>query len=87
MYSIYYTHDAKLQLKTIYKSILKPKIDELLKLIENDPFCNSPPYKKLLGNYHGTYSRRINIQHRLFYQVDESNKRIKILGVWGHYKD
>lgn len=87
MYIIYYTKDAKSHLKTIYKPILKDKVDELITLIGIDPFKSPPPYKKLLGIYNGAYSRRINLQHRLFYQVDEQKKYIKILGIWGHYKD
>lgn len=87
MYILYFTNDACKDYKTINKSAYKIKIQELLETIKNNPFQNPPPYKKLVGDYSGAYSRRINLQHRLFYEVDEKNKRIKILRMWGHYGD
>jgi toxin YoeB len=68
-------------------TILKEQVYKLLEIIENDPFANPPPYKKLKGLYSGSYSRRINLKHRLFYQVDEVGKRIKVLRMWSHYGD
>lgn len=87
MYTLYFTNDARKDYKTINKSAHKTKIHELLEIITNNPFQNPPPYKKLTGSYSGAYSRRINLQHRLFYQIDEINKRIKILRMWSHYGD
>jgi toxin YoeB len=78
-YTLYYTKDAISDYKKITRSAYKTKVDELLKIIENTPFQNLPPYKKLVGQYKGAYSRRINLQHRIFYQVDEISKRVKIL--------
>ncbi|AAY61341.1 addiction module toxin, Txe/YoeB family [Rickettsia felis str. Pedreira] len=87
MYTLYYTHDAKKDFKKIIKSNHKEICLQLLDLITQNPFQTPPPYKKLLGEHVGMYSRRINIQHRLFYEVDEKNKRIKILRMWNHYYD
>lgn len=87
MYSLYFTSDASRDFKKIEKSILKKQIYKLLEIIKSDPFTNPPPYKKLRGLYLGAYSRRINLKHRLFYEVDEVGKRIKILRMWSHYGD
>jgi Txe/YoeB family toxin of toxin-antitoxin system len=87
MYTLYYTHDAKRDFKKITQSNHKVSCLELLDLIKHDPLKTPPPYKKLKGSYVGMYSRRINIQHRLFYEIDERNKRIKILRMWSHYGD
>jgi toxin YoeB len=87
MYELYFTNDAQSDYKKIVKSIHKTRVKKLLTIIQSDPFQNPPPYKKLLGPYNGAYSRRINLQHRLFYQVDTLGKRIKILRMWSHYGD
>lgn len=87
MYELYYTVDARKDFKKIEKSVIKEKIYKLLDVIKCDPFQNPPPFKKLRGAYLGAYSRRITLQHRLFYQVDEIIKRIKILRMWSHYGD
>jgi len=87
MYKIYYTREAKKDFKKITQSNLKDACIKLLKLVESDPLQKPPLYKKLKGVYSGMYSRRINIQHRLFYEIDEDNKRVKILRMWSHYGD
>ncbi len=87
MYDLYFTSDARSDFKKIEKSIIKEQIYKLLEIIKNDPFTNPPPYKKLKGIYGGAYSRRINLKHRLFYQIDEVGKRIKVLRMWSHYGD
>ena len=87
MYTLYYTNDAKKDYKKIKQSNLKFNCLQLLNLIEKDPLQNPPPYKKLKGSYDGMYSRRINLQHRLFYEVDKNQKRVKILRMWSHYGD
>lgn len=87
MYNLYYTNEARSDFKKIEKSTLKKQIYKLLELIKNNPFASPPPYKKLKGVYLGAYSRRINLKHRLFYEVDEVDKRIKILRMWSHYGD
>jgi toxin YoeB len=85
MYTLYFTSDARSDFKKVEKSILKEQIYLPLEIIKNNPFANPPPYKKLRGVYSRAYSRRINLKHRLFYEVDEVGKRIKVLRMWGHY--
>lgn len=87
MYRLYYTSEARADFKKISKSVLKEQIYKLLDIIQKDPFTNPPPYKKLKGLYLGAYSRRINLRHRLFYQIDEVGKRVKVLRMWSHYGD
>lgn len=65
---------------------LKNKAQELLQIIEANPYQNPPPYEKLVGDLSGAYSRRINIQHRLVYQVLSEEKIIKVLRLWTHYE-
>ena len=65
---------------------LKKKVNNLLEIIKDNPYQNSPPYEKLLGNLSECYSRRINIQHRLVYTVDEEQKVVKIISMWTHYE-
>lgn len=66
--------------------VLKKKVNNLLEIIKNNPYQNPPPYEKLLGNLSECYSRRINIQHRLVYTVDEEQKVVKIISMWTHYE-
>ena len=87
MYEIYYTYDAKKDYKKITKSEIQNKALSLLNLIQQNPFINPPQYKKLRGDLDGLYSRRITIKHRLFYEVDQSEKRIKIMRMWSHYSN
>lgn len=65
---------------------LKPKAQELLALIQENPFQNPPPYEKLVGDLAGAYSRRINIQHRLVYEVLAEQHTVKVLRMWSHYE-
>lgn len=65
---------------------LKSKAQALLQVVQNNPFENPPPYEKLVGDLTGTYSRRINIQHRLVYQVLEKEQTVKVLRMWSHYE-
>lgn len=65
---------------------LKPKVQELLALIQENPFQDPPPYEKLVGDLAGAYSRRINIQHRLVYEVLAEQHTIKVLRMWSHYE-
>lgn len=64
----------------------KPKAQALLSILEHDPFQNPPSYEKLVGDLQGSYSRRINIQHRLVYQVIPNAKTVKIIRMWTHYE-
>jgi toxin YoeB len=87
MFTLYFTKDALKDAKKIAKSSLQTKVDNLLTILEKNPFQDPPPVKKLVGKLFGTYSRRINLQHRLLYEVDTINKRVKILRMWSHYGD
>lgn len=86
MWQLYYTKQAKKDARKLASSGLKNKAQELLKIIEQDPYQNPPPYEKLVGDLSGAYSRRINILHRLVYQVLEKEKSVKVLRLWSHYE-
>lgn len=86
MWTLYYTKQAKKDAKKLSASGLKKKAVALLSLIEENPYENPPTYEKLVGDLEGAYSRRINIQHRLVYQVLENEKAVKILRMWTHYE-
>ena len=86
MWQLYYTKQAQKDARKLASSGLKNKAQELLKIIEQDPYQNPPPYEKLVGDLSGAYSRRINIQHRLVYQVLENEKSVKVLRLWSHYE-
>lgn len=85
-WEIVYTKQAQKDAKKINQSGLKNNAKKLLDIIEENPFQNPPPYEKLVGDLTGAYSRRINIQHRLVYQVYENEKLIKIIRMWTHYE-
>jgi len=85
-WELYYTKQALKDAKKIGQSGLKKKAQSLLEIISNNPYQNPPPYEKLVGDLSGAYSRRINIQHRLVYQVLEKENAIKILRMWTHYE-
>ena len=86
MWNIYYTKQAQKDARKLASSGLKNKAKELLRIISEDPYQNPPPYEKLVGDLSGALSRRINIQHRLVYQVYEQEKSVKILRLWTHYE-
>jgi len=81
-----YTKQAQKDAKKLAASGLKPKAQRLLELIQQDPFVRPPNFEKLVGDLSGAYSRRINIQHRLVYQVLEEEQTIKVLRLWTHYQ-
>jgi len=81
-----FTKQAKKDAKKIAQSGLKPQANRLLNLLREDPYRNSPPYEKLMGDLSGAYSRRINIQHRLIYQILEDINTVKIIRMWTHYE-
>jgi len=85
-YKLVFTKQAQKDAKKIGSSGLKPKAQKLLNLLENDPWQQYPPYEKLLGDLSGAYSRRINIQHRLVYQILEEKKIVKVIRMWTHYE-
>jgi Txe/YoeB family toxin of toxin-antitoxin system len=86
-YKIVYTKQAQKDAKKIGRSHLKVKVLELLELLKEDPFRKPPPYEALVGDLTGSYSRRINIQHRIVYQVYEAEQVVKIIRMWTHYGD
>lgn len=86
MWQLYFTKQAQKDAKKLASSGLKPKAQELLDILREDPFANPPSYEKLMGDLSGAYSRRITIQHRLVYQVLEREHAIKVLRLWTHYE-
>ena len=85
-WSVVYTKQAQKDARKIASSNLKPQAQRLLDLIARNPFQNPPPYEKLVGDLAGAFSRRINIQHRLVYQVYVAERSVKVLRMWTHYK-
>ena len=85
-YTLVYTKQTKKDAKKISSSGLKPKVQNLLVILEKDPFQEYPPFEKLQGDLLGAYSRRINIQHRIVYQVLDEEKIVKIIRMWTHYE-
>ena len=86
MYKIVYRRQALKDLDKIKASNLKDKTKMLIDIIKETPYQTPPPYEKLIGDLEGAYSRRINVQHRLVYQIFEKEKTIKILRMWTHYE-
>lgn len=85
-WKLVYTKQAQKDAKKLASSGLKPKAQELLALIAEDPYRKPPPIEKLIGDLSGACSRRINIQHRLVYQVLEEERVVKVLRLWSHYE-
>ena len=85
-WTLHYTKQAQKDAKKLASSGLKAKAQSLLTILETDPWQNPPPFEKLVGDLSGAYSRRINIQHRIVYQVLEAEKAVKILRLWTHYE-
>ncbi len=83
---IVFTRQAQKDAKKLASSNLRPQADRLLAVLATDPFQNPPPLEKLVGDLSGAYSRRINIQHRLVYQVLDERRTIKVLRMWTHYE-
>jgi len=85
-WALAFTKDAQKDAKKLKAAGLKPKAEALLALLARDPFANPPPYEKLVGDLAGACSRRINIQHRLVYQVVQAARTVKVLRMWTHYE-
>ena len=83
---IVFTKHAQKDAKKLASSGLKKRASKLLETLKENPFQSSPPYEKLIGDLSGAYSRRINIQHRLVYQVLTEEKVVKVLRMWSHYE-
>jgi len=85
-WKIVYTRQAKKDAKKLAASDLKSKAQKLLDIIGVDPYQTPPPYERLIGDMTGAFSRRINIQHRLVYQVIRDAKTVKVIRMWTHYE-
>lgn len=86
-WQIVYTRQAQKDAKKISASGMRPKAEALLRILKENPFQNPPPLEKLVGDLEGAYSRRINIQHRLVYQVIKESRTVKIIRMWTHYEE
>jgi toxin YoeB len=81
-----FTKQAQKDARKLAAAGLRPKAEELLRLLSTDPYQKPPPFEKLVGDLAGAYSRRINIQHRLVYQVLDEERVVKVLRLWSHYE-
>jgi toxin YoeB len=86
IWELVFTKQAQKDARKLASSNLRDKAQALLNILQVNPFQNPPPYEKLIGDLDGAYSRRINIQHRLVYEVIESEGTVKILRMWTHYE-
>ncbi|MDA0746096.1 MAG: Txe/YoeB family addiction module toxin [bacterium] len=86
MWRLVFTNQAQKDARKIASSGLRPKVETLLDLLKRNPYQVPPPYEKLVGDLSGAYSRRINIQHRLVYQIYENETTIKVIRMWTHYE-
>ena len=86
MYQIYFKKAALKQLPNLKAAKLDAKAKALIEILKENPYQNPPPYEKLVGDLKTAYSRRINVQHRLVYQVLEEEQAVKILSLWTHYE-
>ena len=84
-WQLVYTRHAQKDAEKLLSAGLKEKAKVMLKVLQENPFQNPPAYEKLVGDLAGAYSRRINIQHRLVYQVLEEQRMVKVLRMWSHY--
>lgn len=85
-YQLAFTTRARRDAKKLARSGLQSSAQRLLDVLKEDPYQNPPPYEKLVGDLRGCYSRRINIQHRLVYEVLESERIVRVLAMWTHYE-
>ena len=85
-WTIVFTKQAQQDARKLASSSLKPKAQRILGILVINPYQHHPPYEKLVGDLAGAYSRRINIQHRLVYQVLDSSKAVKVIRMWTHYE-
>jgi len=85
-WQVVFTRQTQKDAKKLAAAGLRPKAEELLDILRKNPFQSPPPYEKLVGDLAGAYSRRINVQHRLLYQVLEQGRVVKVLRMWTHYE-
>lgn len=86
MYKIVYTKDSIKDIEKLKGANLNKKVLALIEIIKNNPFQTPPPYEKLVGDLQGLYSRRINVKHRLVYQILENVQTVKIISMWTYYE-
>jgi len=85
-WKIVYTRQGLKDKQKAQEQGFNEKIEKLLKLVKSNPFADYPPYEKLIGDFSGAYSRRINRQHRFVYQVYEAERTVKVISMWTHYE-
>jgi len=85
-WKIVYTRQAQRDARKIAAAGLRPKAERILEILSQNPFQTPPPFEKLLGDLTGAYSRRVNIQHRLIYQILEEERTVKVIRMWTHYE-
>lgn len=85
-WQVVFTTQAQKDARKLASAGLRPKAERLLAVLATNPFENPPPFEKLLGDLKGAYSRRINIQHRLVYQILEKERTVKVIRMWTHYE-
>lgn len=85
-WQIVYAKKALKDAKKLSSSGLKPKAEQLFEIMKIDPYANPPPFERLIGDLDGVYSRRINIQHRLVYEIFTAERTVRILKMWSHYE-
>ena len=85
IWQLVFTKQARKDAKKLSAAGLRPKAEKLLELLRQNPFQTPPPYEKLVGDLSGAYSRRINIHHRLVYQIIEEVRTVKVVRMWTHY--
>ena len=86
IWKVVYTKQAQKDAKKLSSSGLKLKTKEIIDILKENPYQTPPPYEKLIGDLSGAYSRRLNIQHRIVYQVIDADKIVKVLRMWTHYE-
>lgn len=83
---VVFTKQAQKDAKKLSATNLRPKAEVILSILREDPYRTPPPYEKLVGDLSGAYSRRINVQHRVVYQILDEERTVKVLRMWTHYE-
>jgi len=86
MWRVVFTKQAQKDAKKLSSAGLRPKAEELIEILRENPYHTPPPFEKLLGDLSGAFSRRINIQHRIVYQILDDEKIVKVIRMWTHYE-
>ena len=86
MWQVVFTKQAQKDAKKLSAAGLRPKAEQLIEILRENPYQTPPPFEKLLGELSGSFSRRINIQHRMVYQVLDEDKIVKVIRMWTHYE-